>query len=260
MLYCRDSVDTRAIPVGGRAPGQVTASWRIVDSPYNPPRVFRHLPNALTFSRLVLAAVFFAMLSWYQYEGRGDPTFLNIAFVIYLVALITDFLDGYLARKYHLETAFGRIVDPFVDKVLVLGSFVFFAGKNFIIPDWELINPGTPFVVKTITGVAPFMVVILLARELLVTSFRGAAESAGESFGAQFSGKLKMVFQSVTILIILTYVNYLGWLTKHDWIVPATAFRDLCIWLTIAVTVISGLMYLRRVPVISRVGSENAPK
>ncbi|HWP39428.1 CDP-alcohol phosphatidyltransferase family protein [Fontivita pretiosa] len=209
--------------------------------------MFRHLPNLLTGLRLLLAIVFFAMLSWYQYEGRGDPTFLNIAFVVYLVALVTDFLDGYLARKYHLETAFGRVVDPFVDKVLVLGSFVCFAGKNFIIPAWESINKDTPFVVKTITGVAPFMVVILLARELLVTSLRGIAESGGANFGAQLSGKLKMVFQSVTILVILIYVNYRGWLVDHprwDWWL--TLFRDLCIWLTIAITVISGLLYIQR--------------
>src|SRR4051812_37264896 len=141
-----------------------------------PKSMFRQLPNLLTGLRLVLAIVFFGMLSWYQYEGRGDPKFLNLAFVIYLVALITDFLDGYLARKYELESAFGRVVDPFVDKVLVLGSFIFFAGKNFIIPDYELMKTAgetNVFVVKTITGVAPFMVVIMLARELLVTSLRG---------------------------------------------------------------------------------------
>jgi CDP-diacylglycerol--glycerol-3-phosphate 3-phosphatidyltransferase len=209
--------------------------------------MFRHLPNLLTGLRLVLAIVFFGMLSWYQYgggmfKGRGDPWFLLIAFAIYLVALFTDFLDGYLARKYNLETPFGRVVDPFVDKVLVLGSFICFAGKNFIIPD----DPQTPFVVKTITGVAPFMVVIMLARELLVTSLRGAAEGSGQNFGAQFSGKLKMVFQSVTILIILVYVNFLPWLERHHWKTPASVFRDVCIWLTIAVTVISGLLYIQR--------------
>jgi CDP-diacylglycerol--glycerol-3-phosphate 3-phosphatidyltransferase len=208
--------------------------------------MFRHLPNLLTGLRLLLAIVFFGMLSWYQYEGRGDPTFLNIAFVIYVVALFTDFLDGHLARKYHLETAFGRVVDPFVDKVLVLGSFIFFAGKNFIIPDYESMSKENYFVVKTITGVAPFMVVILLARELLVTSLRGSVESAGRAFGAQFSGKLKMVFQSVTILVILAYVNYLDWLQQHRWDRPATRFRDLCIWLTLGVTVISGLLYVQR--------------
>lgn len=216
--------------------------------PYNRrEHMFRHLPNLLTALRLALAIVFFAMLSWYQYEGRGDPMFLNIAFLIYLVALFTDFLDGYIARKYKLETPFGRVVDPFVDKVLVLGSFIFFAAKNFIIPDWELINRGTNlFVVKTITGVAPYMVVIMLARELLVTGLRGTAEQSGQNFGAQFSGKLKMVFQSVTILVILIYVNYLNWLTDHKWLDAATRVRDLCIWATIAITVISGLLYVQR--------------
>jgi len=95
--------------------------------------MFQHIPNALTGLRLILAGVFFSMLAYYQYEGRGDPWFLNVAFLIYLVALATDFLDGYLARKWKVEGAFGRVVDPFVDKVLVLGSFIFFAGKNFII-------------------------------------------------------------------------------------------------------------------------------
>ena len=211
--------------------------------------MFRHLPNILTGLRLVLAVIFFAMLSWYQYEGRGDPMFLNIAFIIYLFALITDFLDGHLARKYDLETPFGRVVDPFVDKVLVLGSFAFFAGKNFIIPDPEAAGK---FVVKTITGVVPFMVAILLARELLVTSLRGDAESSGQKFGAQFSGKLKMVCQYVTILVILAYVNYLGWLVRHEWLRTATIFRDVCIWITILITLISGLLYVRRAIAIYR--------
>ena len=133
-----------------------------------------------------------------------------------------------------------------MDKVLVLGSFIFFAGKNFIIPE-TVREIGQPImVVKTLTGVAPFMVVILLARELLVTSLRGMAESSGQSFGAQFSGKLKMVTQSVTILVVLVYVNYYHDIRVHGWERYATPFRDLCIWVTIAVTVISGLLYVQR--------------
>ena len=102
-----------------------------------------------------------------------------------------------------MEGAFGRVVDPFVDKVLVIGSFIFFAGKNFIVPA----GPGK-YVVDTITGIAPWMVVVILARELLVTSFRGLGEGTGQNFGAAFSGKVKMVVQSVTILVVLVYVNY----------------------------------------------------
>ena len=206
--------------------------------------MFRHVPNLLTGLRLLLALVFFILLAYYQYEGRGDPWFLNTAFVIYLVALFTDFLDGFLARRWHVEGQFGRIVDPFVDKVLVLGSFAFFAGKNFIIPSTA--HPGPHNVVQTLTGVAPGVVVILLARELLVTSLRGSSESSGKNFGAQFSGKLKMVVQSVTILVILVYVNYFKWLSENGYQWYAAVFRDVCIWATVAITVISGVLYIQR--------------
>jgi CDP-diacylglycerol--glycerol-3-phosphate 3-phosphatidyltransferase len=207
--------------------------------------MFRHIPNALTAGRLILAFVFFCMLSWYQYQGRGDPWFLNTAFFIYLIALFTDFLDGYLARRWKVEGMFGRIVDPFVDKILVLGSFIFFAGKNFIIPDNSLLTPNPKFVVHTLTGVAPGIVVILLARELLVTTFRGMSESTGQNFGAVLSGKVKMVFQSVTILVILVYVNYGVHLQpSYEW--WAAKARDTCIWLTVIITVASGLMYVQR--------------
>jgi CDP-diacylglycerol--glycerol-3-phosphate 3-phosphatidyltransferase len=208
--------------------------------------MFRHVPNALTGSRLLLAAVFFVMLGYYQYEGRGDPTLLNVAFLIYCVALFTDFLDGYLARRWRVEGAFGRVVDPFVDKILVLGSFIFFAGKNFIIPETGPHGQESLNVVRTITGVAPGMVVVILARELLVTSLRGMTEGTGQAFGAAFSGKLKMVFQSVTILVIIVYVNYRGWLQHHQYERWARVLRDLCIWVTIAITVFSGLFYIRK--------------
>ena len=201
--------------------------------------MFRHVPNALTGGRLLLAAVFFILLSYYQHEGRGDPFLLNTAFAVYLIALFTDFLDGYLARKWKVEGTFGRVVDPFVDKVLVLGSFIFFAGKNFVVQE------GVASVVKTITGVAPWMVVLILARELLVTTLRGMSESSGKDFGAEFSGKLKMVLQSTTILVILLYVNYFEraggaaeWYARH--------VRDGFIWLTIVVTLLSGWSYVRR--------------
>ena len=203
--------------------------------------MFRHVPNALTALRLALAAVFFGMLSYFQSEStlgqHGNVLWLNIAFLIYLVALFTDFLDGYLARRWKVEGAFGRVVDPFVDKVLVLGSFIFFAGRNFTIA-------GPDQLPQTITGVVPWMVVVILARELLVTSLRGISESSGEAFGAQFVGKVKMVAQSITILIILIYVNYRRRFTvegEHQFRV----FRDLCIWATLAITIYSGLAYIQ---------------
>jgi CDP-diacylglycerol---glycerol-3-phosphate 3-phosphatidyltransferase len=207
--------------------------------------MFRHVPNALTAMRLLLAGVFFVLLGYYQYDGRGDPMLLNIAFLVYVIALFTDFLDGYLARLWKVEGAFGRVVDPFVDKVLVIGAFIFFAGKNFIILESAL--PGTPrwhIVVRTITGVTPGMVVLILARELLVTSLRGLSEGSGQNFGAVFAGKLKMGFQSATILVILVYVNFMNAFGNYE---PVARYvRNFCIWGTLVITAFSGLLYVRR--------------
>src|SRR4029078_5177161 len=92
---------------------------------------------------------------------------------------------GPTPRRWKVPSAFGRVVDPFADKILVLGSFIFFAGKNFIIPEIEhLGHHGPHMVVRKINGVVPGMVVLLLARELLVTSLRGISEAAGTGFGA----------------------------------------------------------------------------
>ena len=208
--------------------------------------MFRHIPNALTVLRLLLAIVFFTLLAFYQYEGRGDRALLYVALVIYVAALVTDFLDGYLARRWKVEGAFGRVVDPLVDKVLVLGSFAFFAGKNFIIPEFDPAQIGDPtFKVFTITGVAPAMVVVMLTRELLVTGLRGISESGGQSFGAVWTGKVKMAVQSVAILIILLYVNFFPKL-GGNWLFAARIFRDIAIWTTIAITVYSGLVYIQK--------------
>ena len=145
------------------------------------------------------------------------------------------------------------MVDPFVDKVLVLGSFIFFAGKNFIIPGTGAIGTRG-FWVQTITGVAPWMVVVILARELLVTSFRGMSEASGQNFGAAFSGKLKMGFQSATILVILVYVNYLPAFKEKGYEPAARTFRDFCIWATIVLTIWSGLAYVQRAIAVYRKG------
>ena len=214
------------------------AAGRDVAGPATP-IMFRHVPNAITGSRLLLAAGFFVLLGWYQHEGRGDPYLLNIAFAVYVVALASDWLDGWLARRWRVEGQFGRIVDPFVDKVLVLGSFIFFAGKNFVI---QKVN--TP-VVSTISGVAPWMVVLILARELLVTSLRSAGEAAGSNFGAAYVGKVKMVLQSATILVVLLYVNYF---VRLQGPVEAVArhVRDAFIWLTVVFTLYSAIGYVRK--------------
>ena len=95
------------------------------------------LPNQLTVGRIALAGVFFVLLGVYRpLDAGGGPVLssskepswlLNAAFVLYIVAGMTDVLDGYLARKMNVTSAFGRLVDPFVDKVLVVGAFAMLA-------------------------------------------------------------------------------------------------------------------------------------
>jgi phosphatidylglycerophosphate synthase len=220
--------------------------------------MFRHVPNIITGARLVLAAAFFVLLSFYQYDAsgrRGNPQLMTAAFVIYIAAVVSDWLDGYLARKWKVEGMFGRVVDPFADKILVLGSFIFFAGKNFIIPDTAF--PLIQNQVKTITGVAPWMVVLLLARELFVTTLRGISESSGTNFGAVWAGKLKMGFQSATILVILIYLAFLPWLNRHGYEPPARYFRDFGVWGTVVITLYSGVTYVQKAASLFRQSNDS---
>jgi len=215
--------------------------------------VRRHIPNSLTLARLALACVFFGMLANWPHGAADFPKlYLNLATLIYVVATLTDYLDGYLARRWDATSAFGRVVDPFVDKILVLGSFAYFAGPSFV----EQRPDGRPF---TLTGVTPSVVVVLLGREFLVTMLRSVAEGGGKSYGAAWSGKVKMVLQCVTIFVILAYVNYQPQLVEAGVERAARLLRDVCVWGTVVVTVVSGAMYLRRSLDIAREPAAPSP-
>ncbi len=158
----------------------------------------QQIPNALTLGRLVLAAGFFVVLNQFRYAPGGTreqwPVLLA-AFVLFILAAVTDALDGHLARAWNVESTFGRIMDPFCDKVLVLGALIYLAGARFVDP--QAIADGDFFTMAS--GVYPWMVVLVLARELLVTGIRGTMEGAGVKFGANVWGKLKMILQSVLV-------------------------------------------------------------
>ncbi len=169
-----------------------------------------NIPNRITLSRLLLSIVFFVFLT-YRY--------FNVAFVIFLIAVVTDWLDGYLARKWELSTDLGRLVDPFVDKVIICGTFIIFV-----------------HVAEEI--IAPWMVITIVAREFLVSSIRGFSESKGVKFASNIWGKTKMFIQSWTICAMLLYYAHfenVGW---AEYMV--TAFM----WITIIVTIGSGITYV----------------
>jgi CDP-diacylglycerol--glycerol-3-phosphate 3-phosphatidyltransferase len=196
----------------------------------------RQLPNALTLLRLFLAAAFFAALNGYRYEPPTHQGWANLAAGLFIAAAVTDALDGYFARKWDATSTFGRIMDPFCDKVLVLGAFLYLAGPRFVYQKW--VDDGSFFTMST--AVYPWMVAVILARELLVTSVRGVVESRGIGFGSNRAGKAKMILQSVAIpTIILLVVNFRP--AENDW---ARVCCHVLVYVTLLATLWSAVPYV----------------
>ena len=190
-----------------------------------------NVPNQITVARLVLSVIFFIVLS--QYVHGVAPTWkLDLAASIFILAAASDFLDGYLARKWGQVTPLGRVLDPMVDKVLVCGAFILFLDNGF--QDAQGRN---------VTEMKAWMVLIIVGRELLVTGLRGFNESQGVAFGAGLHGKLKMwlqCFAAPTILFLIAHENSLMSASS------ATALKKTLLWATVIVTALSMLQYLAR--------------
>lgn len=187
--------------------------------------VFSHWPNRITALRFLGALVLFALFTAFgERVPEGHRSVFQVAFWLFVVVASTDFLDGYLARQGNLITAFGRIADPFVDKVLILGSMIFMA----VLP-WS--RPWLP----------AWMVVVILARELLVTGIRGYVESLGGAFPADGFGKMKMIVQCFAVGGII-------WVEAYDWPPAWRAFwsglAHVLVWSTVLATLGSGISYV----------------
>jgi CDP-diacylglycerol--glycerol-3-phosphate 3-phosphatidyltransferase len=173
-------------------------------------------PNLITFSRLLLAVVLFWLID-------GGKHWLASC-VVFLVAAATDALDGWIARRYGLVTVVGRILDPFVDKVIVGGAFVFLA----VYPE---------------SGVSAWMAIIVIGREMFITSLRSFLESRGKDFSAAWSGKLKMAVQCAAVAASLLYLEYgAGSAARESY---AMALKVL-LWAAVAMTLYSGYAYVVR--------------
>lgn len=198
--------------------------------------MYRQLPNQITVLRLVLAGLFFVILNQYRYPGVNDWALLA-AIAIFIIATLTDILDGYLARLWQVESTFGRIMDPFCDKVLVIGAFVYLSGPRMVDP--RAVEAGDFFTMAS--GTYSWMVAVILARELLVTGIRGELEDMGVKFPAVFFGKLKMILQSVAVPVVLLIVYLRPGATDNMTLV---LIRDGLVYATVLVTVLSGIPYI----------------
>lgn len=188
-----------------------------------------NLPNRITLARLVLAIIFFILVAQYS-QRTPDVLMLDLAVVLFIVAAVTDILDGYIARSRGLVTPLGRVLDPFVDKVLVCGAFILYAGHGFVDVNGH-----------NVTAVSAWMVVVIVGRELLVTGLRGFSESGGKSFAATLHGKLKMWVQSITAPAILIII---GLQVRGHMQEVGETLKTLFVWITVIVTALSSIQYI----------------
>ena len=189
------------------------------------------IPNILTFVRLVLSIVFLTMILRSPYAASRS-LFLDIAFAVFVIAGLTDIVDGLIARKLNVTSKFGRMIDPLVDKILVCGAFICFAiigePKLFALPDLPL-----KIILWSVAAV-------LTLREVYVTALRHIAEARGINFAATVSGKIKMLLQSFavgTVLIKMAHAQTARW---GYW------FTTVTLALMLMVTIITGLKAAQR--------------
>jgi CDP-diacylglycerol---glycerol-3-phosphate 3-phosphatidyltransferase len=194
--------------------------------------MLKHVPNILTFCRLVLTVVFLVMVLYAPGVATEKVTFFwDVAFVIFVVAGVTDLIDGPLARRLNVASKFGRMMDPLADKVLVIGAFLCFAIIG--IPT-RLLDIGPLWLTAIRWGMAG----IITAREVYMTVLRHIAESRGINFAATVAGKIKMALQSIAIGTVVVKTAHVSGVWG-DWVTLAVFA------LTALVTIISAVPSVR---------------
>ena len=201
----------------------------------------RLVPNILTFGRLALTIVFLGMVLYSPYTAN-KPFFLDVALVVFVVAGLTDIIDGIAARKLNVASKFGRMMDPLVDKIMVCGAFMCFA----IIGEPKLFGLGSGMLAVIQWSVA----LIVTIREVYVTALRHVAEARGINFAATISGKVKMFLQSLAIGMVIIKTAHFPTAILGHWI------TTMLFAVMLAVTVISGIRATRRKSWQETVGKE----
>lgn len=196
-----------------------------------------NVPNTLTMLRVVFAIAVFVFIALKNYD---------LCLLFFILASLTDYVDGWWARKFQQITVFGRIMDPFADKFLICGVFICLVAIPELtrgiggLPDWLMLQP--------------WMVIVIVARELLITSLRAVVEQSGGDFSAKWIGKWKMGLQCFAViacfLFLASTVNrsptrqFLdGLFSPEAWPRGAFALWLVLLWGTVAITLYSGISY-----------------
>ena len=166
-----------------------------------------NLPNKLTVVRMVLVPFFVAALLL----SKTNDSLKWVALALFVIASLTDFADGYIARKYNLVTNFGKFMDPLADKILTISGMICLVELGRI-PSW--------------------IVVIIVAREFIISGFRLVAAENGVVIAANYWGKFKTTFQMIMILLMIMNIPQLQIVT------------NIVMWIALALTLISLWTYI----------------
>ena len=170
-----------------------------------------NLPNKLTVLRVILIPFFVAFLLL----SPGNNTFKWVALAIFVIASLTDMADGKIARKYNLITDFGKFMDPLADKLLVCSAMICLIDLGKI-PSW--------------------IVVIIIAREFIISGFRLVAADNGRVIAASYWGKFKTTFQMIMVILMIAGLG--------DIIPYYDLLTQIIMWIALALTIISLVDYI----------------
>ena len=169
-----------------------------------------NLPNKLTILRVIMIPFFV----WFLLAQDGETTtYRFISAAIFIVASLTDMLDGKIARKYNLVTNFGKFMDPLADKLLVCSALICLVELKQL-PAW--------------------MVIIIISREFIISGFRLVASDNGIVIAASMWGKFKTTFQMIAVILLIVKIPALD------------LAAQLCVWVALALTVISLIDYIAK--------------
>ena len=167
-----------------------------------------NLPNKLSTLRVIMTPFFVIFVLWQNGENH---TFRMFALALFIIASLTDLLDGKIARKYNLVTNFGKFMDPLADKLLVCSALICLIELNAL-PAW--------------------MVIIIISREFIISGFRLIASDNGVVIAASYWGKFKTTFQMVSVVLLILDI-------------PALAFvTTICVWIALLLTIVSLVDYI----------------
>ncbi len=182
-----------------------------------------NLPNKLTIFRVILIVPFVVLLlgshqqwGWFMAIFGGILGYVDyIAVAIFIIASLTDMLDGKIARKYNLVTNFGKFMDPLADKLLVCSALICLVEMGRL-PAW--------------------MVIIIISREFIISGFRLVASDNGVVIAASYWGKFKTTFQMIAVILLI--VNFEAGFMR--------LLTALCVWIALILTVVSLVDYIAK--------------